>query len=371
MDERLDRTAAAVAEAGADWVLLTSPDAVCYATGHVVPIETGPSPFNGGPTTALVSRDGACGVVCTNIEAGAAGRSWAETEIYRGFSYELPDDYLGSYRGAVAALAGRLGVSGTVAIEASSAPGQLDGVLELADIDITSGLARQRSTKTAAESLALRRAAEAAAVGQAAFYRHTRAGRTELDAFADIRAAMENFAGERCAIAGDFLSGRERTAAQGGWAIDRVMLEGDPVISDLAPRVAGYWGDSSTAAMLGEPGRPFLDLYAAAREALEAALATMRPGLKVSALDAELRRIIARHGRVFPHHAGHSIGTSVHEWPRLVPFEHAELREGMFLMVEPGAYAPDIGGVRLEWMIEVTATGCRPVAPFEFIPRLG
>jgi Xaa-Pro aminopeptidase len=42
----------------------------------------------------------------------------------------------------------------------------------------------------------------------------------------------------------------------------------------------------------------------------------------------------------------------------------------MFVMVEPGAYGPDIGGVRLEWMIEITADGCRPVAPFEHLPGI-
>jgi Xaa-Pro aminopeptidase len=60
----------------------------------------------------------------------------------------------------------------------------------------------------------------------------------------------------------------------------------------------------------------------------------------------------------------------VHEWPRLVPYETAALEEGMFLMVEPGAYDPDVGGVRIEWMIEITAYGCRPVAPFKHIPRI-
>jgi Xaa-Pro dipeptidase len=58
MDERLERTAAAVRGLGADWAVLASVDAVAYATGHVVPVEAGPSPFAGGPTLALVAADG-------------------------------------------------------------------------------------------------------------------------------------------------------------------------------------------------------------------------------------------------------------------------------------------------------------------------
>ena len=96
----------------------------------------------------------------------------------------------------------------------------------------------------------------------------------------------------------------------------------------------------------------------------------MRPGIVAADLDGELRRCVAAAGYAYPHHSGHSIGASVHEWPRLTPYERAPLQEGMFIMVEPAAYDPDIGGVRLEWMIEITATGCRPAAPFEHRPGI-
>ena len=39
-------------------------------------------------------------------------------------------------------------------------------------------------------------------------------------------------------------------------------------------------------------------------------------------------------------------------------------REGMVLMVEPGAYDPTVGGVRLEWMYLVTATGNEVLSGF-------
>ena len=73
MDERLEKTVAALGEAGADWAVLTSPDAVAYATGHVVPIEAGPSPFAGGPTTALVGWDGSTALVAANVEGRRRG----------------------------------------------------------------------------------------------------------------------------------------------------------------------------------------------------------------------------------------------------------------------------------------------------------
>src|SRR5207237_1158745 len=67
-DERSLRVAEAARRSHADFALLTSFDTVCYATGFEVPIEIGPMPFEGGPPTALVARDGTTGLVVVNIE---------------------------------------------------------------------------------------------------------------------------------------------------------------------------------------------------------------------------------------------------------------------------------------------------------------
>ena len=66
----------------------------------------------------------------------------------------------------------------------------------------------------------LRRCAEAVAIGQRAFLDSVRPGRSELAVFADIRCAIEEFAGCRVPITGDFLSGPERTAGFTGWPVD-------------------------------------------------------------------------------------------------------------------------------------------------------
>ncbi len=372
MDERLARTAEAVRTVGADWAILTSPDAVCYASGHVVPIEAGPSPFAGGPTTCLVAASGICGVVAANVEAAAAAASWADAvELYEGFAFDHPVPITANFEAALRRLAARLGVGGRIASERGLDPSRL-----LADagephrLDIAPALQRQRATKTAGERILLARAAEAASVGQRAFQATLRPGRTELELFAEVRCAIETFAGERVPITGDFVAGRERTAAFTGWPGNRRVEAGDPVMADLAPRVAGYWGDSCTTCVAGEPSAGFLCLFAAAEGALRLAVATMRPGLRIDALDAALRERVAAAGFAYPHHSGHSLGTAVHEWPRIVPYEPASLEAGMVLMVEPGAYHPDLGGVRTEWMIEVTPDGCRPLTLFDHVPAV-
>jgi Xaa-Pro aminopeptidase len=370
MDERLERTAAAVRGLGADWAVLASVDAVAYATGHVVPVEAGPSPFAGGPTVALVAADGSAGLVCANVEAAAAAASRvAEVVTYEGYAFDHEVSHVDAWREAVRALAARLGVGGRIAGEPGFVPLGSHDLLPVDDaLDVTPPLRRMRATKTGAELRALARSAEAAAVGQRAFVEALRPGRSELAVFAGIRHAIEEFAGCRVPIAGDFLSGPERTAGFTGWPVDRRIQLGDPVMADLAPRVDGYWGDSCATTCAGRPTGGFDRLFRTSKGALDHALGIIRPGLTAAALDAELRAFVGREGFAYPHHSGHSIGTAVHEFPRIVPYETAALEPDMVLLVEPGCYDPEIGGARSEYMVRVTRTGCEVLHRFEHVP---
>ena len=54
--------------------------------------------------------------------------------------------------------------------------------------------------------------------------------------------------------------------------------------------------------------------------------------------------------------------------PRIVGHERETLKEDMVIMVEPTAFDPNVGGVRLEYMLHVTATGCEILTDFEHRP---
>lgn len=127
----------------------------------------------------------------------------------------------------------------------------------------------------------------------------------------------------------------------------------------------GWWGDSCAAWVVGgAPSDAYDRMHAAAAAALDLAIAETRPGLRVCDLDRSLRDHMAAQGYTYPHHSGHGIGTSVHEWPRIVPNETAAFEEGMVIMVEPGSYVRGLGGVRCEFMLRVTATGAEVMASF-------
>lgn len=365
MDERLARTIEAIKASDADWGLFTSADGIAYASGHIVSIEAGPSPFAGGPAIALVGKNGECGLVVTNLEEGTP--SWAEIILkYEGFSYKEPIEIFTNYRQVVRALFTKFGVGGTIAIEQSSFPLSLLPLIEAHQhVSIDDAFKRQRMVKTVTEVALLHEAALTASAGQRAFIEYCKAGRSELEIFADIRLSMESRAGERLPITGDFISGKERTSAFMGWPTNRIIAAGDPLICDLAPRVKGYWGDSCASAMLGKVSNGFEKQFKAVKSALDLAVELVRPDLSIGELDQQLQAHITSHGYGYAHHSGHSIGTSVHEWPRLVGYETETFKKDMVVMVEPTAFDPDIGGVRLEFMLHVTENGCEVLTDFE------
>jgi Xaa-Pro aminopeptidase len=165
-------------------------------------------------------------------------------------------------------------------------------------------------------------------------------------------------------VAGDLTSGVTNTGGISGWPTDRRVQENEPILCDLAPRANGYWGDSCNTIYVGEPGPDFMKLYETTQHSIEVVRETLRPGITAAEFDRKVRAVFEQAGIVNPIHTGHGIGTGVHEWPRLVPNQDVVLREGMVLMVEPGAYDPQVGGVRLEWMYLLTPTGNEVLSGF-------
>jgi Xaa-Pro aminopeptidase len=367
-DERSIRAAWAVRSSGADWGVLTSFDAVVYVADHMPAIEAGPSPLSGGPSTAIIGTDGSVGLVVSDLEAAAAkANSAAKVVVYEGLGYADRRPLEVKYGEALAKLATEMGVGGRVAVQVGSFPkAALDAIGPLAKelVSIDRELAIQRAVKTELELERLRGCAKLTAIGQEAARHAIRVGRTELEVFHEVRAAIEAAEGERLAITGDLVSGISRTAAIGGWPIGRSLEEADPLICDLAPRAKGYWGDSCNTLFIGEPPAPFRRMYSVVSQAIDVAASSLRPGITAGELDALIRGVIERADMRDPIHIGHGIGTSVHEWPRIVPGGDAVLQPGMVLLLEPGAYDPNIGGVRLEWMFLITDDGNERLSPF-------
>ena len=369
MDTRNVRIAEALGSIGADWAVLTSPASVSYATGHDEPAGAGRSPFSGGPAVAVVARDGCALLVAADADLDPEAVRAERTHGYAAFALAPGGPGLdGLYLKAVSAALAEAGVGGTVALEPATCP---DGVRRLLDglgvavVDATAALRDARAVKTAEEVERLRACAGLTAVGQRAARAAAAPGMTELELYAEVRRALDAAAGRPVALSADLLSGVARTAAVMGGPEARTLEEGDPVICDLVPGLAGYWGDSCLSWTLGPASPGYARMYAVARRALDHAARTLRPGLTAGGFAEGVLAVIEGSGLSDPIHVGHGIGVTSFEHPRLVPGAPEKLRPGMVLMVEPGAYDERIGGVRLEWMFLVTEDGNEVLSPYD------
>jgi Xaa-Pro aminopeptidase len=322
------------------------------------------SPFDGGPPVAVITRDGGVALVVADIdEADAAAARADQVVAYHAFAPPARARRLEqAYVGAVATAIESLGATGEPAVELRTLPASLGGAIGAA-VALDEALEQARLTKTPAEIEVLRRAAALTDVGQQALLEALAPGITELELFGAIRLAMEAAAGAQLQLSADLLSG-ERTLDVMGPPGPRRLHEGDPVICDLVPMLDGYWGDSCTTPVVGEPTDEFARLHATVRSALEHAAEVMRPGMTAGEVDAEVRGIVERAGYRNPIHSGHGIGVESVEAPRIVPGDPTPLEPGMVLMLEPGGVLEGVAAARLEWMFLITDEGAETMSSF-------
>ena len=142
---------------------------------------------------------------------------------------------------------------------------------------------------------------------------------------------------------------------------DREVEAGDPVVCDFGTRVDGYPSDQTrTVVFAGDPPEGFADVHEVVREAQQAAIDAVEPGVTAGAVDAAARRVIedAGYGESFVHRTGHGVGLEVHEAPYIVADNDRKLEVGMVFSVEPGVYLSEEFGVRIEDLVAVTPDGC-------------
>jgi Xaa-Pro aminopeptidase len=131
------------------------------------------------------------------------------------------------------------------------------------------------------------------------------------------------------------------------------------VTIDIGARLDGYCSDCTRTYATGELPDDLAEAYALVLRAQLAALAAVAPGPTGREIDAVARDLIAGagHGDHFGHGLGHGVGLQGHEAPRLSRTGETQLEPGHVVTVEPGVYLPGRGGVRIEDLVVVTASG--------------
>ncbi|WP_435347662.1 M24 family metallopeptidase [Haloarchaeobius sp. HRN-SO-5] len=185
-------------------------------------------------------------------------------------------------------------------------------------------------------------------------------GWTERELAAEIESRLLEAGGDRLAfdvIVGSGPNGAMPHHAHG----DREIRRGDPVVLDFGAYVDHYPGDQTrTVVFAGDPPDEFERVHDVVREALDAGVDAVEPGVTAESVDRAARAVVeeAGYGDRFVHRTGHGVGLDVHEPPYVVEGDGTELEPGMVFSVEPGIYLPEEFGVRIEDLVVVTADGC-------------
>jgi len=155
------------------------------------------------------------------------------------------------------------------------------------------------------------------------------------------------------------ISSGPRTAFPHTKTSDRPVGRGEALMIDTGARCRGYCSDITRTFFVGDPPQKYREIYELELTVSRRVLAEIRPGVKLSALDRIAHDVMddAGYGKYFPHRVGHGLGIEGHEWPSVVTGSSLVAEPGLTFTVEPGIYIPELGGVRVEENIAVTASG--------------
>ena len=150
----------------------------------------------------------------------------------------------------------------------------------------------------------------------------------------------------------------------------RRVDSGDTVVADVGAECSDYATDVTRTVPAGGKFTPRQrELYEIVLGAQKAALAAVKPGMRLRADGPSLHQIaydyINTHGhdlhgqplgKYFVHGLGHYVGLDVHD-----PGDPAApLEPGTVLTIEPGVYIPEENiGIRIEDIVVVTENGCK------------
>lgn len=214
-----------------------------------------------------------------------------------------------------------------------------------------------RMVKTDEEIQAVRRACGLADACFTHVSRMFQIGVTEYDIAMEIEFYLRR-QGAKNAFDPIVVSG-ERSARPHGEPSERKLQKGDFVTLDFGANLNGYNSDLTRTVFIGEPTEEHKRVYNAVLEAQLGALDMMKPGVKAEDVDSYSREILKKHdlAQYFGHGLGHGLGSTVHDVGRMGQKSEDVLEEGQIWTVEPGAYIPGFGGVRIEDDVVITKDG--------------
>lgn len=143
----------------------------------------------------------------------------------------------------------------------------------------------------------------------------------------------------------------------------RMLAPGDLVVIDMGASVEGYCADMTRTVAIGRVSEQLRELYEAVDAAAAAARSVARAGVPVGTVHDTAVDVLRQAGLAdaVRHGTGHGVGLEIHEPPILRSGGDATLGTSFTVTIEPGAYIPGLGGVRIEDLVLVGASGVEPL----------
>jgi Xaa-Pro aminopeptidase len=191
-----------------------------------------------------------------------------------------------------------------------------------------------------------------------------RPGVTETQVAAEMEYAAREVGAEAMSFPTIIASGK-RSALPHGRASQAAVPARGFVVCDFGVILSDYCSDMTRTVYVGRPSSGERRAYQSVKEAQQAAVDAVRPGVSVGEIDRAARKSLQNSGlaKYFTHSTGHGVGLEIHEAPRVGAGQTEILQPGMVITIEPGVYVPDRWGVRIEDMVVVTEQGCEVLTP--------
>ncbi|HWV34558.1 MAG TPA: Xaa-Pro peptidase family protein [Thermomicrobiales bacterium] len=344
--QRLDRAQALLREAGIDWVLIGPSADLIYLTSFDAHLSE-------RLNLLMLPAEGSPALVVPTLEAPLVGLAGELASLHTWDDHENPvalvKEIIGDAKGKKLAVGNQLWSAFLLRIQA-----ELPGGAWVESVPVLRSL---RMQKDALEEENLQQAATRTDEAWEEFIQSGPiSGLTETEAMQRLRELTEKRGVKNvwgiCASGPNSASPHHATG-------DRVIEQGDAVIFDWGGQYEGYFSDVTRTVHIGEPSDEFVRVYDIVREANQATLEAVKPGVSLESLDQVARAVImkAGYGKAFLHRVGHGLGMEVHEEPYLVEGNTLPLEVGMVFSDEPGIYLEGRFGVRIEDSVICTEDG--------------